>query len=85
MQDVYLKVFSSVLIDINNLRHVGRTHTRVSEEGPVQSMPLLAGAGLSHSLVRISIPVPHVTEQVQGLHSPHSPSTGAERSEKTLL
>jgi len=44
-------VFSSVLIDINNLRHGGRTHTPVSEEGPVQSTPPLAGAGLSHSLV----------------------------------
>jgi hypothetical protein len=51
-----------VLIDINNLRHGGRTHTRVSEEEPIQSMPPSVGAGLSHSLVRISIPVPHVTE-----------------------
>ena len=83
MQDIYSKVFSSVLIDINNLRHGGRTHARVSEEGPVQSMPPLAGAGLSHSLVRLSIPVPHVTEQVQGLHSPHSPSTGTDKSHTT--
>ena len=68
---------------MNNLRHGDRTHTRVSEEEPIQSMPPLVGAGLSHSLVRISIPVPHVTEQFQVLHSPHSPSIGAEKSEKT--
>jgi len=83
MQDAYSNVFSSVFIYINNLRHGGRTHARVSEEGPVQFMPPLAGAGLSHSFVRVSIPVPHVTEQVQGLQSPHSPSTGTKRSHTT--
>lgn len=60
-------------------------HSRVSEEEPIQSMPPLAGAGVSHSLVRISIPVPHVTEQVQGLQSPHSPSIGAEKKRENII
>ena len=39
-------------------------------------MPPLAGAGLSHSLVLLSVPPPQVTLQDHAPHVPHMPSTG---------
>ena len=51
-------------------------HNRQSVASPAQSLPLCAGAGLSHVLLRVWYPDPHVTPQVpQLLHDAHSPST----------
>ena len=44
---------------------------------PEHSMPPLAGAGLSQSLVLVRVPPPQVTlQEVHVPHVPHMPSTG---------
>jgi hypothetical protein len=43
----------------------------VSYKFPGQWEPPFAGAGLSHVLDRVNVPLPHVMEHV--LHAPHTP------------
>ena len=50
-----------------NLRQYWVLQSKVSLFEPEQVRPPYAGAGLSHSLVLLLIPVPHVS-----LHDPHS-------------
>ena len=50
--------------------------SRVAPDSPSQSLPSFLGSGLSHSRLRIWLPEPHVTGQVdQSPHAPHPPST----------
>jgi hypothetical protein len=51
--------------------HVGLKHCVVSCLFPGQSEPPWAGAGLSHDIDRIHVPLPHVVEHV--LHAPYTP------------
>ena len=63
---------SVTLIGYNNIIyelpiHGLMLHGRCSELGPWHVSPPLAGAGLSHSLSRVSIPSPHVALQLDQL------------------
>ena len=53
----------------------GRVQTSVLVADPEHSLPPLAGAGLSHSLVLVRVPLPQETEQTPSSNLDHSPST----------
>ena len=57
--------------------HAVRVHTSSNVEAPGQVRPPCKGAGLSHVLVFVVTPVPHVTEQDEGaVQADQAPSTG---------